>query len=59
MKISMECPSCHSHKLVWDYKRSELSCKDCGLVLSEPQGESNIISYDYYTLYGCDDYNAP
>lgn len=45
--IMMECPDCHSTRIVWDYKRNELSCLDCGLVLSEPCSESNIVPYDY------------
>jgi len=31
----MECPECHSKNLVWDYKRGECYCEDCGLVIED------------------------
>jgi len=35
LKIEMECPECHSKNLVWDYKRGECYCEDCGLVIED------------------------
>jgi len=31
----MECPECHSKNLVWDYKRGECYCENCGLVIED------------------------
>ena len=33
--MEMECPECHSKNLVWDYKRGECYCEDCGLVIED------------------------
>lgn len=30
-----ECPECHSHDLEYDYNRAEISCRKCGLVITE------------------------
>ncbi len=30
-----KCPECGSTHLIWDYKRGELVCQDCGLVVDE------------------------
>ena len=29
------CPECGSHKLIRDYSRAEVTCDECGLVISE------------------------
>ncbi len=35
LKVEMECPECHSKNLVWDYKRGECYCENCGLVIED------------------------
>jgi len=54
----MECPECKSQKLVWDYKRGDVICSSCGLIVDTIYVNHNHLSKDNELTFKEKKYNG-